>query len=97
MHSWILGFSMKLFYAKMYVRKWIRYNYGKYDGMTFNSKLNWAVVNLSHRVCKLHGTRGHAIRQKIRKTLWAYAKVEIRRYQPSITNRLIGFLRAIFH
>jgi len=87
---------MKLIFAKLWLKKYIKYNYEKFDGKTFNRKLNWAIVNLSHRVCKLHSQKGHDIRQEMRKTLWAYGKVEIRNYQPTFIGRILRHIRKLW-
>ena len=93
---------MKLLYAKLWVKKFIKYNYDKFDEKTFNRKLNWAIVNLSHRVYKKHGLKSHNIRQKIRKTLWDCGKMELKWYpqsfkpQPSIMSRIASYLKRIF-
>ena len=84
---------MKLIYAKLWLKKYIKYNYDKFDEKTFNRKLNWAIVNLSHRVYKSHGLRGHNTRQKIRKILWDYSKTELKLYRPSMTSKIIRYLR----
>lgn len=50
---------MKMIYARLWLKKYIKYNHAKFDDKTFNRKLNWAIVNLSHRVYKAHSLRGH--------------------------------------
>jgi hypothetical protein len=87
--------SMKMIYAKMWLKKWIKYNHDKFDDKTFNCKLNWKIVNLSHRVFKSHGLRGHNTRQAIRKQLWAYSKMELRQYHPSMVDRMLSYLKRI--
>ncbi len=87
--------NMKLKYAKLWLKKYIKYNHNKFDEKTFNRKLNWKIVNLSHRVYKFRGLRGHNTRQRIRKKLWAYSKIELRKYRPSLLSRIIGYLRSI--
>jgi hypothetical protein len=87
---------MKLIYAKFWLKKYIKYNYDKFDEKTFNHKLNWAIINLSHRVCKTHGLRGHNIRQNIRKTLWSYNKTELKYYRPSMMDKIICYIKRIF-
>ncbi len=87
---------MKLIYAKFWVKKYIKYNHDKFDDRTFDKKLNWAIVNLSHRVYKFHGARGHNIRHGIRKTLWNYAKIELRSYRPSLLDRFVSYLKKAF-
>jgi len=67
---------MKLIYAKLWLKKYIKYNYDKLD----ENKLNRAIINLSHRVYKSHGIKGHNTRQKIRQTLVEYSKIELVRY-----------------
>lgn len=67
---------MKLIYAKLWLKKYIRYNHGNLD----ENKLNRAIINLSHRVYKSHGGRGHNVRQSIRSTLVEYSKTELATY-----------------
>ena len=86
---------MKLIYAKLWLKKWIKYNHDKFDEKLFNRKLNWAIVNLSHRVYKSHGLKGHNTRQQIRKTLWAYSKAELKQYRPSMINKVINYLKGL--
>jgi len=86
---------MKLIYAKLWLKKYIKYNYDKFDEKTFNRKLKWAIVNLSHRVYKSHGLRGHGGRQNIRKILWNYSKQELKQYRPSITSKIISYLKKV--
>jgi len=88
---------MKLIYAKFWLKKYIKYNYDKFDEKTFNRKLNWKIVNLSHRVYKSHGLRGHNTRQKIRKMLWAYSKKELELYRPSMSSKIINYLKGIIN
>ena len=57
---------MKMMYARLQLKKYIKYNHSKFDNKTLNRKLNLAIVNLSHRVYKSHGIRGHNGRQRIR-------------------------------
>lgn len=86
---------MKLIYAKLWLKKFIKYNYGKFDDKTLNGKINWAIVNLSHRVYKSHGLRGHNTRQQIRKILWNYSKQELRQYRPSLLQRIMDFIKSV--
>jgi predicted metallopeptidase len=86
---------MEMKYAKLWLKKFIKYNHKKFDGKTFNRKLNWAIVNLSHRVFKSRGLRGHNIRQNIRKELWVYSRMELKHYQPSMINRIVSYLKQI--
>jgi hypothetical protein len=88
---------MKLIYAKFWLKKYIKHNHDKFDEKTFNRKLNWSIVNLSHRVFKSHGSRGHNTRQKIRKILWAYSKEELKLYRPSMTNKIINYLKGVIN
>lgn len=67
---------MKLRYAKLWLKKYIKYNYNKLD----ENKLNRAIINLSHRVYKSHGTKGHNVRQHIRGVLVDYSKEELSKY-----------------
>lgn len=82
-------------YAKLWLNRWIIFNYGKYDEKTFHRKLNWSIVNLSHRVCKIKGAIGHSNRQTIRKKLWDYCIIELKHYQPSMLNKILGYIRRI--
>jgi|GEM_PF-6795892 len=84
---------MKLKYAKLWLKKWIKYNYVKYDKKTFNRKLDRKIKDISHRVYKSHGLKGHNTRQMIRKKLWAYCKMELKRYRPSTINRIQNFIK----
>lgn len=67
---------MKLKYAKLWLKKYIKYNHDNLD----ENKLNRAIINLSHRVYKAHGARGHNGRQYIRSTLVDYSKQELAHY-----------------
>lgn len=84
---------MKMIYAKLWLNKFIKYNYGKYHPSVLRGKTNWAIVNLSHRVDKRHGIVGHNSRQNIRKLLWKHCDVELKKYQPSLLRRIMNFLR----
>ena len=84
-----------MIYAKLWVKKYIKYNHDKFDEKTFNRKLNWAIVNLSHRVWKTRDAKGHDIRQKIRKQLWGYSKTELKQYRPSVMDKIINYLKGI--
>ena len=86
---------MKLIYAKLWLKKFIKYNHDKFDGKTFDHKLNWDIVNLSHRVYKGHGLRGHSNRQEIRKTLWDYSKAELKQYRQSIISKILSYLKKL--
>jgi hypothetical protein len=91
---------MKLIYAKLWLKKYIKYNYDESDEKTFNRKLNWKIVNLSHRVYNSHGLKGHNTRQQIRKILWDYSEKELKqyglsRYHPSMISRIISYLKRI--
>lgn len=68
--------SMKLIYAKLWLKKYIKYNHNELD----ENKLNRAIINLSHRVYKSHGRHGHNVRQNIRSQLVEYSKSELARY-----------------
>lgn len=37
-------------------------------------KVNWIIVSTSHAIYKTRGSRGHRIRQKIRRKLWRIAQ-----------------------
>src|SRR5271157_1027561 len=67
---------MKLIYAKLWLKKWIKYNHDDLD----ENKLNRAIINLSHRVYKSYGLKGHNTRQKIRQILKDYSKIELANY-----------------
>ena len=67
---------MKLVYAKLLLKKFIKYNHDNLD----ENKLNRAIINLSHRVYKSYGQRGHNVRQSIRAQLVEYSKAELARY-----------------
>ena len=67
---------MKLVYAKLLLKKFIKYNHDNLD----ENKLNRAIINLSHRVYKSHGQKGHNVRQSIRAQLVEYSKAELARY-----------------
>jgi hypothetical protein len=46
-------------------------------------KVNWVIVSTSHTIYNRKGTRGHVVRQKIRRRLWNTAKKRhwvLRRY-----------------
>lgn len=68
---------MKLVYAKLWLKKFIKYNH---DNLSNENKLNRAIINLSHRVYKSHGQKGHNVRQSIRAQLVEYSKAELARY-----------------
>ncbi len=88
---------MKLIYAKLWLKKYIRYNHNKFDRKKLKSNIYGNIVSLSHRVYKGHGIHGHNIRQKIRKQLLEYSIIELRRYpityKPSIFERIIGYVK----
>lgn len=86
---------MKMMYARLWLKKYIKYNYSKFDDQTLNHKLDRAIVNLSHRVYKSHGLRGHNGRQKIRKSLWDYSNMELKKYRPSIFSKIVSYLKRI--
>ncbi|MBI2101728.1 hypothetical protein HYT53_03885 [Candidatus Woesearchaeota archaeon] len=82
-------------YARLWFKKYIKHNHAKFDDKTFNHKLNLAIVNLSHRVYKSHGLRGHNGRQRIRKLLWNYSNMELKKYRPSIINKIVSYLKRV--
>lgn len=87
---------MELFYAKKWLKRYIKYNWDKYDEDTLKRKINWEIVHLSHRVYKTHGLKGHNVRQDIRKKLWDYANVELKNYnlkKTSIIRKIISYLK----
>jgi hypothetical protein len=75
---------MKLIYAKLWLKKYIKYNHANLD----ESKLNRSIINLSHRVYKSHGQRGHNVRQSIRATLVEYSKAELAKYNVAFNRPL---------
>lgn len=75
---------MILKYAKLWLRKFIKYNH-ELNNKTLSYKLNRAVINLSHRVFKSRGTRGHSIRQKIRRQLQNFVVIELNKYNKNWT------------
>lgn len=75
---------MKLIYAKLWLKKYIQYNHNRLD----ENKLNRAIINLSHRVYKSHGMKGHNVRQSIRATLVEYSKIELARYNVALQRPL---------
>lgn len=91
---------MKLIYAKLLLKKYIKYNHDKYDKKTLKRKIYGNIVQLSHRVFKSHGQRGHEVRQRVRKQFLEYSIIELRRYyvptyKPSIISKIIGYLKRI--
>ena len=77
------------------VKKYIKYNHDKFDKKVFKHRLNRAIVNLSHRVYKSHGIRGHNVRQKIRKLLWNYSNMELKKYRPSMISKIVSYLKRV--
>ena len=75
---------MKLIYAKLWLKKWIKYHHNNLD----ENQLNRAIINLSHRVYKQHGLKGHNTRQKIRQILVNYSKIELAKYNVSFQRPL---------
>ena len=75
---------MKLIYAKLWLKKYIKYNHDNLD----ENDLNKAIINLSHRVFKSHGLKGHNTRQKIRQILVNYSKIELAKYNVSFEKPL---------
>ena len=75
---------MKLIYAKLWVKKYIKYNHSNLD----EKELNRAIINLSHRVFKSRGLKGHNTRQKIRQILVSYSKIELAKYNVSFQRPL---------
>jgi len=90
---------MKKKYAKLFLKNWINNSDGKYSEKTYNRKLNWAIVNQSHKIYYVHGLRGHNIRQKIRKELWSYCNMELKNhppsYRPSMLSRIKSFIKRL--
>jgi len=93
---------MKLIYSKLWLKKFIKYNHNKYDRKTLKTRVYGHIVQLSHRVFKGHGIRGHNIRQNIRKQLLAYALMEMNHYHittrpPSLLSRILSFFKTLIH
>lgn len=65
---------MRLIYAKLWVIKYLTFHPCDVAGYYMSNRLYRAVVNLSHRVYKGHGKKGHNARQNIRQNLCAIAK-----------------------
>ena len=86
---------MKMIYARLWLKKYIKYNHDKFDKNIFKHRLNRAVVHLSHRVYKSHGLRGHNIRQTIRKLLWNYSSMELKKYRPSMISKIVSYLKRV--
>ena len=86
---------MKMMHARLWLKKYIKYNHAKFDDKTFNRKLNWAIVNLSHRVYKAHSVRGHNGRQRIRKLLWNYSNMELKEYRQSMISKVVSYLKRV--
>lgn len=64
--------ELRMKYAKIRIRDYLRRNRHKHRPKELGRKVNWEIVKLSHRVYNGHtGLRGHLIRQKIRRSLWA--------------------------
>jgi hypothetical protein len=85
--------TLRLIDAKNWVRTYVIANQSAVGQRTFNRKLNWEIVKLSHDVFRGHGLRGHLIRQKIRRQLWRFASVEVAKVRtPSFFSRLKLFL-----
>ncbi|OJT94738.1 hypothetical protein Micr_00768 [Candidatus Micrarchaeum sp.] len=75
---------MKLIYAKLWLKKYIKYNHDNLD----ENDLNKAIINLSHRVFRSHGLKDHNTRQKIRQILVNYSKIELAKYNVSFEKPL---------
>ena len=86
---------MKMIYAKLWLKKYIKYNHNKFDKKIFKHRLNRAIVHLSHCVYKSHGLRGHNVRQNIRKSLWEYSNMELKKYRLSIINKIVRYLKGL--
>ena len=88
---------MKLVYAKFWLRKFIKYNVSKLNERAFNSRLNRAVICLSHRVFKSHGFHGHSTRQEIRQQLQEFVGTELQKYGKKWTIRSPnhGYLKSV--
>jgi hypothetical protein len=48
-------------------------------------KINWIIVQTSHKISDRHGSSGHSLRQRIRHRLWREAKQK----QPALKNYVI--------
>jgi hypothetical protein len=66
---------MRVFYAKLWLKQFIKY---RSNDKYFIEKLNDNIINLSHRVYKKRGMRGHDTRQDIRRILVLYAFNEVK-------------------
>ena len=86
---------MKMTYARLWLKKYIKYNHDKFDKKIFKHRLNRAIVHLSHRVYKSYGLRGHNVRQKIRKLLWNYSNMELKKYRPSMISKIVSYLKRV--
>jgi hypothetical protein len=78
---------MRFVYAKLWVKKYLRYNPNDVSNRIISNKLNWEIVKLSHRVCRRHGLKGHNIRQDIRKELKDYGNYVSNMNKTKISNR----------
>jgi len=81
---------MKIIYAKLWLRKFIKYNYKK-ENNSLSHELNRNVITLSHRVYKTRGKRGHDVRQKIRQELQNFVMVELKKYKKNWVIRSSGY------
>lgn len=102
---------MKLIYAKLWLKKFIKYNVNVLDDKSFELKLNKAIINLSHRVFRAHSLHGHDARQDIRLKLQKFVARELKYYNKvwiiknpnhgyttqSPVKRLINFLRHLYN
>ena len=66
---------------------YIKYNHNNLD----ENELNRAIINLSHRVFKSHGLKGHNTRQKIGQILVNYSKIELAKYNVSFQRPLKAY------
>ena len=88
---------MKLKYAKLWLRKYVKYN-NKFDNRLLAHNLNRNVIHLSHRVFKSRGLRGHTTRQSVRDQLQEFLVQELNCYNKKwvVTNPNHGYF-VTFH
>lgn len=85
---------MRVLYAKLWLKQFIKY---RSNDKNFIEKLNKNIINLSHRVYKGHGIKGHNTRQDIRKILVLYAFNEIKtRYGYTLEIKNLGTENMLF-
>lgn len=60
---------MRMSNARKEVEDFVSKNKGKIDDALYEKKLSDLIIDLSHRIYKEYSSRGHLIRQQIRKEL----------------------------